>query len=426
MAIFARAAVKAFDQGVGTLAAGGHIAQIMVGGGRSVTGLSITTDRAMRYAAFWAAVRILAESMASLPIDVMRLGPAAERTVARDHPVHRLLHYTTNPETTAYRFVETAMTHTVTWGNGYALKIYDGLGALRELRPLATDRMEVRRDPPGFALIYRYTRRDGTTIDLTRDQVFHLAGLGWDGDQGYSVLRMARETIGLGLAAEEHGARFFGSGATSNFVLGTDKTLSKDSIERLAGQIKDEKSGLLHAWEPWVLEEGLKPLTISIPNDDAQWLETRKLQVTDIARRFRIPPHMLADLERATFTNIEHQSLEFVKYTLLPWIVRWEQDIGLQLLGRDWLGLGGEHYVKFNVAALERADLKTRFESYAIGRQWGFVNGDRIADLEDWQRFAGGEDYLVPLNMTTVNPDGSITTTTMTSRNGAKPVGEPV
>lgn len=422
MGMFARAATKAFDQGVGTLAVGAHILQI--GAGRSVTGLSITTDKAMRYAAFWSAVKILAESMATLPLNVYRREADGSRTIVDDHPVQLVLHGAANPWMASVQLLEVGMTHATTWGNAYALVVRDrgGQGQIRELWPLATDRMELATDFAVNAKPYRYHRLDGQTVDLARTDVFHLPGLSWDGVQGYSVIRQARETIGLGLAAEEHGGRFFGNGATSSFMLGTDGKLSPDSIKHLEDQLKDEKTGLSTAWEPWVLEEGLKPLTVSIPNDDAQWLETRKHQVTDIARWFRIPPHMLADLDRATFSNIEQQSLEFVKYTLLPWIVRWEQALGMQLLRDEWTGYGGDLYVKFNVNALERADIKTRFESYAIGRQWGFVNGDRIAELEDWDKFPGGDDYLVPLNMTTVNPDGSITQTTMqSSRNGKTP-----
>jgi len=419
MGMFARAAVKAFDQGIGTLAAGAHILQL--GAGRSVSGISITTDKAMRYAAFWSAVRILSESMATMPVSILRLGPDASRTVATGHPVQRLVHDAPNPQMTAYTFKEVTTTHVATWGGGYALKVRDGTGNLRQLWPLAPERMDLRRDDRG-EVIYTYTRHNGERRELHRNDVFHLPGLGWDGVTGYSVIRMARETIGLGLATEEHGGSFFGKGATTSFFLGTDNQLSEDSWTHLKEQINEDKVGLANAWEPWILEEGLKPISVSMPNDDAQWLETRKHQVTEIARWFRIPPHMLADLDRATFSNIEHQALEFVKYTLLPWIVRWEQAIGQQLLGDEWTGAGGNLFAKFNVAALERADLKTRFESYALGMNNGFMNGDKIAQLEDWDKFPGGDLYRFPLSMTTVNPDGSITTTTMSrpsdERNG--------
>jgi HK97 family phage portal protein len=324
---------------------------------------------------------------------------------------------------TSFIWREVGMAHDVTWGNHYAMKAYDALGYVRELWPLATDRMEVDRRGDTGELKYTYTRVNGTQEELSSDEVFHVPGLSWDGVKGYSLLRYARETVGLGLAAEEHGARFFGNGVTTNFVLSTDAKLSQTSIDHLTDQIKDNKAGLSNAWKPWVLEEGLKPHTLSMPNDDAEWLATRKHQVTEVARWTRIPPHKLADLEHATFTNIEHQGQEYVNDALMGWITRWESAIGMQLLRDDWVGAGGEYYVKFNVNALLRGDMETRFRAYATGRQWGFMNGDQIADLEDWNRWEGGEEYLIPLNMTTLNPDGSISQITMSgSRNGNKPV----
>lgn len=435
MGILARVAAKAFNQGVGTLAAGAHI--IQSGGGRSYSGINVTTDRAMRYAAFWAATRVLAESIATLPIQVIERSRSGKRRVVDDHPVHIALHWMPNPQMSAFTFKEVAQAHVSTWGGTYSLKVRDGIGQLRQLWPLDPSRVEVERQSETGDLVYRYQRMDGSTREFDRSQVFHIPGLGWDGVTGYSVLRMARESIGLGLAAEEHGARFFGQGATTNFALTTPNKLGDQAWRRLKQQIKTEKAGLSNAWEPWILEEGLSVANLQMPNDDAQWLETRKHQVTDIARWFRIPPHMIMDLERATFSNIEYQALEFVKYTLLPWVLRWELAIGQQLLDDDWAGRGGRLYAKFNLGMLERADLKTRYESYAIGRQWGFINGDRIADLEDWDRWEGGDEFLIPTNMTTLGPDGLVTMTQLTRSasangmnndgvNGSKPPAEPV
>lgn len=438
--LFARATTKAFDQGVGTLAAGAHA--ISSGGGRSVTGLSITTDRALRYSAFWAAVRVVSEDVAKVPFGVFQKVQIGDRTAAKadpGHPVDRVIRYMANPTLTAFTWREVSTAHALTWGNAYSLKVRDGMGALRELHLLAPDRMDVDRvadetigwtlSPAGepqrvvFAagdLRYRYTRTSGQTVDLTRSQVLHVPGLSWDGIKGYSVIRLARETIGLGLAAEEHGARFFGQGATSSFVLGTDAKLSDTAWDHIEGQLLDERVGLSNAWKPWVLEEGLKPHNISMPNDDAQWLETRTHQIRDIARWFRLSPHKLGDLERATFSNIEHLSLEHVGDALLGWYGRFESAMAMQTLGPDWLGSGGKHYLKFNVNALQRGDFETRMKGYATGRQWGFLSANDIRELEDMNPIEGGDDYLVPLNMTTVGPDGSITTTTMgsASRNG--------
>jgi HK97 family phage portal protein len=428
MALLARAATKAFDQGIGTLAAGSHIGQL-ISAGRSVTGISVTTDKAFHYSAFWAAVRILSEDIAKLPLTIHRRRRDGSSEQAPDHPLDRVIRYQANPQMTAFIWREVGMAHAVTWGNHYAAKAYDGRDNVVELWPLDTSRMEVERRADS-KLHYTYTRQNGQKEELTEAEVFHVPGLSWDGIKGYSLIHYARETIGLGLATEEHGARFFGNGATTNFVLSTDSKLTDLAAKHLADQVKDTKTGLSNAWKPWVLEEGLKPFPLSMPNDDAQWLETRKHQVTDVSRWTRIPAHKLSDLEHATFTNIEHQAQEYVTDALMGWIVRWESEIGRQLLRTDWIGAGGDYYAKFNVNALLRGDQQTRYQSYAIGRQWGFINGDKIAELEDWNRWPGGDEYIVPLNMTTLGPDGSITQTTMTplrpSGNGVKPDAVPI
>jgi HK97 family phage portal protein len=434
--VFARAATKGFDQGLGTLAAGAHI--LSVGGGKSVTGLTITTDKALRYAAFWGAVRAISEDVAKLPAGVYRQRKPKGADQVSDHPVDRVVRYMANPQTTAFIHRETTVAHGLTWGNGYSLQVRDGMGQLRQLWNLAPDRMEVDRldkdvmgraiDPESGAYVdvpftagdlrYRYQRTSGQIVDLRQQDVFHMPGLSWDGLKGYSVIRQARETIGLGLAAEEHGARFFGQGATSSFILSTEKSLSPTAHARLVRKIKTEKSGLANAWEPWVLEEGLKPFALSMPNDDAQWLETRNHQVTDIARWFRIPPHKLAQLERATNNNIEHQALEYVQDALMGWIGRLEAAMGMQLLGREWVGFGGDLFIHFNVNALLRGDFLSRMQGFAVGRQWGWLSADDVRDLEDMNPIGadhGGDEYLRPMNMTTLGPDGSITQTTMGS-----------
>lgn len=426
MGIFVRAATKVFDQGVGTIAAWSHAGQMgQISGGRSFTGLSITTDKAMRYAAFWAACRILSEDVAKLPLGVYRRGPKGSEQ-ASDHPLDRVIRYQANPQMSSFVWRQVGMLHDLTWGNAYSMIGRDqgGHGAIRELWPLATDRMTTGRDDAGD-LTFKYQRQNGQTADLDPKDVFHVPAFSWDGLSGYSIIRQARESIGLGLATEEHGARFFGNGATSNFVLATDNALSETAFEHLETSIDTEHTGLTNSWRPWILEEGLKPVPITMPHDDAQWLETRNHQVVDMARWFRLPPHKLADLTRATFSNIEHLSLEYVTDTLMGWLVRWEQEIGRQLLGPEWVGQGGDLYVKFTVSALLRGDLKSRFDAYAVGRQWGFMNGDQIAELEDWNRWEGGDAYIVPMNMTTVNPDGSITTSTMVPATNPAPAPEP-
>lgn len=418
MGLFARAARKAFDQGIGTLQVGGHLFQI--GGTATAAGVRVDTDKAMRYSAFWSAVRILSDSVAMLPLNVYIRQPDGSRTVDHDHPVQKVMKFVANPEISAFRLKQTGMAHVATQGNFVAAAAYDDLGRLQELWPLAPERMNIERKDGD--LKYTYTRVNGTQEELGKAEVFHVPGLSWDGVRGYSVLRNARESVGLGLAAEEHGSRVFSNGAASSFVLATDNALSDAAMTHLGDQIREEKAGLRNAWKPWILEEGLKPVQISMPNDDAQWLETRKHQVTEIARWFRIPPHMLAELDRATFSNIEQQAREFVDNALMPWLTSWEAEIGMQLLGADWEGFGGQRYVKFNVSALVRGDIETRYKSYATGRQWGFLSANRIAELEDWDPIPGGDEYLFPLNMTTIGENG-VTQTTFRPNGGTNSEG---
>lgn len=399
MGIFARAATKAFDQGVGTLAAGSHVAQL-VGGGRSASGITVTPDRALSFGPFWAGVRILAESVAVLPLAVFEKTGDKTRRDASDYPLHRVIRGAANPQMPSYRWRETAMAHLVVWGNHYSLIARDGIGRIRELWPLAPERMIIERDSETGELRYRYTRLNGTNVPLMSADVLHIPGLSWDGVKGLSAIRYYREAIGLGLAAQEFGARFFDKGALSSFALTHPKTLSDVARTNLRRSLDEEHSGE-QAWRPWLLEEGMTATVLSMPNDDAQWLETRKYQRGEIATMLRLPPHKLGDLDRATFSNIEHQSLEFVQDALLSWITRWEEEMGLQLLGEDWLGLGGRFYIKFNLNALVRADIKSRYESYGLGRQWGFLTPDQIAALEDWDPVPGdGDVRLRPLNMT--------------------------
>lgn len=414
MGIFARAATKAFDQGIGTLASGKHIFQL--GGGTiSSSGVTVNLDKAFTVAAFWAGVRVLAESTAMLPLSVHRLGADGSRSPARDVSLWPVLRGSPNPQMTSFVWRETSMAHLIVWGNAYSMIGRDGMGQVRELWPLAPNRMEVDRRADG-SLRYRYTRLNGQQVELDPADVLHIPGLSWDGVVGYTALRYYREVLGLAAAAQEHGATFFANGATSTFALTHPKTLSDPARNNLSKSVTERHTGTANAWRPWILEEGMGLQQLSMPNDDAQWLETRKFQRGEVATMLRLPPHMVGDLEHATFSNIEQQALEFVTYSLMPWLVRWEEQIGKVLLGDDWTGNGGDLYVKFNVTALVRGDLKTRYESYAIGRQWGFLNANRIAELEDWDPIAGGDEYLFPLNMTTVGTDGAITTTTMSTR----------
>lgn len=410
MGLFARAASKAFDQGIGTIAVGAHI--FSTGTSRSTTGLNITTDKALGYSPFWQGVRILAETFAQVPMIVYRQLPDGGKERALDHPAYRVLHDRVNPRLTSFQWRETGMGHLCTWGNWYSAVAKDGRGRLRELWPLPADRMTVRSEDNGD-VFYDFLTQKGELKTLRRDEVFHVPALAWDGLVGMAPISYHRNAIGLGLATEEHGSRFFSNGANPSFVLSSPNKLSDTSIGHLRDQIKDEKTGLSNAWKPWILEEDLKPVILTMPNDDAQWLETRKHQVHETARVLNIHPYKLGSTEpgAVSYASVEQFAIDFVVTTMTPWYARTEQAAGMQLLGDDWVGAGGDYFVGFPVDGLLRGDQAARYLAYhqAITDGWMVPNEARVK--EELNKLPGLDLPRIALNITTVNTDGSITKT---------------
>jgi HK97 family phage portal protein len=243
-----------------------------------------------------------------------------------------------------------------------------------------------------------------TTVILPPSQVLHIPGLGFDGLVGYSPIAMARNAIGMSIAAEEYGAKFFSNGAAPGGVL-EHPGIVKDP-ERIRESWQSTFGGSGNSNKIAVLEEGMKFTPISISPNEAQFLETRKFQIDEIARIFRIPPHMLADLEKSSFSNIEQQSLEFVKYTLDPWVARWEQSMNRRLLTGDQKS---EMFFKFNVDGLLRGDYQSRMNGYSIGRQNGWMSANDIRELENMDKIPaeeGGDLYLINGNMTKLKDAG--------------------
>ncbi|XCB37405.1 phage portal protein [Arcanobacterium hippocoleae] len=297
--------------------------------GPTSAGKPVTERSAMQMTAVYACVRILSEAIAGLPLHVYRYEDDGRRSKALEHPLYVLLHDEPNPEMTSFVFRETLMTHLLLWGNAYAQVIRNGRGDVVGLYPLMPNRMQVGRNDNG-ELEYVYTRTgDEPNVDaprkvtLTAADVLHIPDLGFDGLVGYSPIAMAKNAIGLAIATEEYGASFFANGAAPGGVLehpGTIKDPARESWQQTFG-------GARNSNKIAVLEEGMTYTPIGISPEQAQFLETRKFQINEIARIFRIPPHMVGDLEKSSFSNIEQQSLEFVKYTLDPWVIRREQAI---------------------------------------------------------------------------------------------------
>ena len=371
--------------------------------GGSTAGKAVNERSAMQMTAVYACVRILSEAIAGLPLHLYEYGYDGSKEKAVEHPLYFLLHDEPNKEMTSFVFRETLMTHLLLWGNAYAQVIRNGKGEVIALYPLMPNRMEVNRTDKG-QLYYQYTTSsddaptvEGSTAVLMPEDVLHIPGLGFDGLVGYSPIAMAKNAIGLAIATEEYGAKFFANGAAPSGVLEHPGTI-KDP-QRVRDAWMSQFSGSRNAGKVAVLEEGMKYTPISISPEQAQFLETRKFQINEIARIFRVPPHMVGDLEKSSFSNIEQQSLEFVKYTLDPWVIRWEQSLQRTLLS---LEERKRYYFKFNLEGLLRGDYASRMTGYATARQNGWMSANDIRELENLDRIPaelGGDLYLINGNM---------------------------
>ncbi|EGD32444.1 HK97 family prophage LambdaSa04 [Streptococcus sanguinis SK115] len=378
--------------------------------GRTTSGKTVNERTALQTTAVYACVRILSETIASLPLHVYRYteGGKAKDT---EHVLYTLLHDEPNPDMTSFVFRETLMSHLLIWGNAYSQILRDRSGQVIGLYPLLPDQMSVHRSEKG-KLYYVYNRyeednpnfQEKGSIVLSQEEVLHIPGLGFDGLIGYSPIALAKNAVGMTLACEEYGASFFGNGANPGGVL------EHPGILKDPGKVRDSWNavyqGTRNAHKVAVLEEGMSYKQIGIPPEEAQFLETRKFQINEIARLFRIPPHMVGDLEKSSFSNIEQQSLEFVKYTLDPWVVRFEQAFKKSLLLPEEKKT---HFIKFNVDGLLRGDYQSRMNGYAIGRQNGWLSTNDIRKLEELNPIPseeGGDLYLINGNMTKLKDAG--------------------
>jgi HK97 family phage portal protein len=363
------------------------------GGQESASGVTVTEDTALQASAVFACVKVLAESVSSLPLIMyQRLERGKER--ANQHPLYGILHDLPNPELTSLELRELLMGHLALRGNAYSELVRDRGGRVREIWPLNPTKMVVKRE--NKRLIYEYTLPDGTQTPLRPDKVWHIRGFGTDGLTGLSPIGMAREQIGLALALQEFGARFFGQGAHPGLVLSHPKVLSPQAHANLESSLAKKYSGLGKSHRVMVLEEGLTPTQVGIPPEDAQFLESRKFQRAEIASIYRVPLHMIQDLDRSTNNNIEHQSLEFVVHTLRPWLERFEQTIYRDLLTAEERK---EYFVEHLVNGLLRGDIKSRYDAYAVARQNGWMSANDIRELENMNPAEGGDRYLVNGNM---------------------------
>jgi len=366
---------------------------LKLGAWPTAAGVDVTVEGSLQSSAVFACVRVLSETVPSMPLVLYRrLSRGKER--ATSHPLYGLLHDLPNPEMTAFEFRETLMGHLALWGNAFAEVELNKGGQVRGLWPLRPDKMKVVRR--AGRLWYVYKLPSGTHAELPFERVMHLRGLSTDGVMGYSPIDLARQSVGLALGTEEFGARFFGNGAQTGTVYEHPGKLSDEAYERLKSSIEKRHQGLERAHRIAILEEGMKANQVGIPPENAQFLETRKFQVDEIARWYRMPPHKIGSLEHATFSNIEHQAIEFVSDTIQPWCVRWEQGIKRDLLtDRE----RAEYFAEHLVDALLRGDTLSRYQAYATARQNGWMSANDIRERENMNPVDGGDVYLVPLNM---------------------------
>ena len=380
--------------------------------GSTSAGKPVNEQTAMQMTAVYSCVRILSETLAGLPLHVYKYNDSGGKEKNLKHPLYKLLHDEPNPEMTSFAFRETLMSHLLLWGNAYAQIIRNARGEVISLYPLMPNKMTVDRDSSG-RLFYLYQRGNEDVPSLGRENqvylspsdVLHIPGLGFDGLVGYSPIAMAKNAVGLAIATEEYGAKFFANGASPGGVLEHPGTIKDPQKIKESWNSAYQGSGNAHRVA--VLEEGMKYQPIGISPEQAQFLETRKFQINEIARIFRVPPHMLADLEKSSFSNIEQQSLEFVKYTLDPWVVRWEQSMCRALLMESEKP---NVFIKFNVDGLLRGDYVSRMSGYATARQNGWMSANDIRELENLDRIPeslGGDLYLINGAMTKLQDAGA-------------------
>lgn len=371
-------------------------------GGTPAAGITVSERSAVSISTVYACVRIIAETIASLPVCVYKPGTKpGSKEAQKDHPLYSIVHDESNDEMTSFSFWETIISHMLTWGNGYAEIERNGAGAVVALWPIPPDKVTVKRE--GGRIVYKISTDAGETT-LGSEKVLHLHGLSFDGLVGYSPVKVQAELLGFVKSVETYGSRFFGGGAKPGGVLEMEGTLKdKAAADRLRESWEDIHGGAGKAHRVAILEAGMKYKPISLPPNDAQFLETRRWNKEEIAQMFRVPPHLLADLQRATFSNIEHQSIEFVVHTIRPYLVRMEQELRRKLLsvGEKKKGL----FIEWNVDGLLRGDAKSRNEAYQIMRQNGIINANNWLASENMNPQEGpeGDEYLVNSAMVPVS-----------------------
>ena len=375
-------------------------------GAQSLSGETVTEQSALTYSAVWNAVTLIAGTIASLPLHLMQM-KAEKKRIATDRVMYRVLHDQANPFMTAKTLRETLMGHILLWGNGYAEKVVNGYGELVQLWPITPNLVTPMWQNGEILYRVKVGKEDKY---FTRDKILHIPGIGFDGLMGYSVVAMARKSIGLGMAMETFGSLYFGNGTHPGVIVSHPNQLSAAAHANLKKSLTEGYSGLGQSHRLLLLEEGMKLEKVGVPPEDAQFLESRQFQIPEIARWFNLPPHKLKDLTRSSFNNIESEQRSFYTDTLLPWLVTLEQNYNMQLLtdGDRALSGRGRLYYKHVVEGILRADAAGRGAFYREMFNIGAFSINEIRQLEDKDPIEGGDIHLVPMNMTSLQNAGKL------------------
>lgn len=386
-----------------------NLYQILGSGGPTYTGKTVSEYTALNCSVVWACTRIISETVASLPLHLMRSSRDGSKFQYKEHPLYGVLHDEPNPDMSDMELRETLTAHAVTWGNAYAEIVRDSSLRCIGLWPIAPDRVTPKKNA-NKDLIYEVTTPGGSPKSLRGSktaadklpEILHIRGLGFDGIRGYSVISQARNSIALAQIQEEYAAKYFANGGRRPYTLEHPQRFKNDQeFQQFRARWEEGYGGSDNFHKPPILEGGLKYQELGFSLEDAQFLEGRQFSVPEICRWFRISPHLVGDLSRATFSNIEHLAIEFVQQTLMAWLVRWEKAIKRCCLTTEEKR---DVYAKHNVSALLRGDFASRMAGYATMLQNAIASPNEVRDLEDWNAYEGGDDYHIQLNMQTVGP----------------------
>ncbi len=363
------------------------------GGVDNHSGVAVTTQSAMRLSAVWACVRVRSEDVGKLPCFLYRRLPGGGKERASDHPLYALVHDTPNPRMTAFEFRQIMQANLDLRGNAYALKEFDGRGNVVALWPISPEFVTVLKTSDGRELFYRIAQPNLPMETLPGEMVLHLRGMSLDGIIGLSPIAYHRETIGMALAAQKYGAQFYGNNAQPLGAIKVPSVLSDTARDSLRKSWKERFQGKR---ELAIFDGGMEWIPTTVDQKDSQYIETLGFQNNEIWRIYRMPPHKVADLDKATFSNIEQQALEYVQDCLLSELVRWEQTLSRELLLEEERGT---YFFEFLLDGMLRGDMKSRFEAYAIARNWGWFSVNDILEIENRNPVPNGDIRLQPLNM---------------------------